>query len=151
MPVNGLEAVADAIMKFEGWDPHTRSYQNRNPGNLRLTVHVGAGLASYPVDDKGYTIFPDFQTGYGALLRELRSKFSGQNAHKIGPSSTVLALISVYAPLADNNPTEEYAQFVAKWVGLAMKRPITIESELCNIWMAPKNDASLRTLDASDS
>jgi hypothetical protein len=130
MAVNGLEACADAIMRFEGWDPQTRSYVNRNPGNLRL----GGG---HPSDMGGYTIFPDLPTGYSALLRELQSKFSGHNTHGIGPMSTLLALFNIYAPPSDNNPTNEYAAFVAKWVGLAIGKPITIESELVNIWQAP--------------
>jgi hypothetical protein len=144
--VNGLEAMADAIMRFEGWDPKTRSYNNRNPGNLRLA-------SLYPVDDKGYTIFPDLPTGYSALLRELQSKFSGHNTHGIGPVSTLLSLMNVYAPAADSNDPNAYAEFVAKWVGLAVGKPITVESELVNIWQAPsppEKAAAPTVLDASD-
>ena len=146
MPVNGLEACADAIMRYEGWDPKTRSYRNRNPGNLELKGSL------YPADDKGYTIFPDLPTGYSALLRELQSKFSGHNTHGIGPASTLLALFKVYAPTADSNDPNAYADFVAKWVGLAIGKPITVESELCNIWQAPSpaTPAPAPVLDASD-
>ena len=126
--ISGLEAVADAIMQFEGWKPGTRSYVNRNPGNLRLQGE--------PADDKGYSIFPSLADGYGALLRELQSKFTGNNSHGIGPASTLLALFNVYAPPTDDNPTETYAEFVAQWVGRALSKPITIQSELCNIWVA---------------
>jgi hypothetical protein len=144
MAVNGLEAVADAIQRFEGWDPQTRSYVNRNPGNLENGAKV---------DAKNYDIFPDYISGYSALLRELASKFSGNNRHGIGPSSTLLSLFNVYAPPSDNNPTNEYAAFVAKWVGLAIGKPITVESELCNIWQAPAPapvPAAPTVLDASD-
>lgn len=144
MPVNGLEAVADAIQKFEGWDPGTRSYVNRNPGNLRLP-----GL---PADDKGYTIFPDYVSGYNALLRDLAAKFSGHNTHGLGPASTLITLMNVYAPPSDNNPTEAYADFVAKWVGMAIGKPVGLQSELCNIWSpaTPAAPAASPTLDASD-
>lgn len=135
--INGLEAVADAIMQFEGWKIGSRSYKNRNPGNLRLQGRT--------TDDHGYTIFPDLPTGYAALLRELQSKFSGNNSHGIGPSSTLLGLFNIYAPPSDNNPTNAYAQFVADWVARATDKPITIESELCNIWQAPP-----ATLNAGD-
>jgi hypothetical protein len=127
--VSGLEAVADAIMQFEGWKIGSRSYENRNPGNLRLVGRTA--------DEKGYTVFPDLPTGYAALLRELQSKFSGNNSHGIGPSSTLLALFNVYAPPADDNPTNEYAEFVATWVGRALGKPITINSPLSDIWQQP--------------
>jgi hypothetical protein len=120
--MNGLEAVADAIMKFEGWEPGSRSYENRNPGNLRL-----AG-------SKGYTIFPDLPTGYAALLRELQSKFSGNNSHGIGPTSTLLQLFNVYAPQADSNNPSQYAIFVQQWVSKALGKPITLDSPLSDIW-----------------
>lgn len=126
--MNGLEAVADAIQVFEGWKPGTRSYVNRNPGNLE---------GGAKVDAKNYDIFPDFVSGYQALLRELQSKFSGNNRHGIGPSSTLLGLFNVYAPPSDNNPTNLYAQFVADWCAKALGKPITVQSELCNIWMMP--------------
>jgi hypothetical protein len=134
--VNGLESVADAIQVFEGWEPGTRSYENRNPGNLRLTGRTA--------DERGYTIFPDLPTGYAALLRELQSKFSGNNSHGIGPSSTLLALFDIYAPPSDNNPTNAYAAFVADWVKRALGKPVTVTSPLSDIWCAPS------TLDASD-
>jgi hypothetical protein len=124
--VNGLEAVADAIMQFEGWKLGSRSYVNRNPGNLRLPGRTA--------DDKGYTIFPDLPTGYSALLRELQSKFSGNNSHNIGPNSTLLALFNIYAPPSDNNPTNAYAAFVADWVSKALGKPITVASPLRDIW-----------------
>lgn len=124
--MNGLEAVADAIMHFEGWVIGSRSYENRNPGNLRLQGRTA--------DDKGYTIFPDLPTGYAALLRELQSKFSGANSHGIGPSSTVLDLFNVYAPPSDDNPTNAYAVFVAQWCTKALDKEITIGSKLSEIW-----------------
>jgi len=115
-------------MKFEGWALGSRSYINRNPGNLRLPGREA--------DDRGYTIFPDLPTGYAALLRELQSKFSGNNAHGIGPSSTVLDLFNVYAPPSDNNPTNAYAQFVARWASDALGKPLTVDSKLSEIWSA---------------
>jgi hypothetical protein len=126
--VSGLEATADAIMAFEGWKIGSRSYENRNPGNVRLPGRTA--------DDKGYTIFPDLPTGYAALLRELQSKFNGQNTHGIGPASTVLQLFDIYAPPSDNNPTNSYAAFVADWVSKVLGKPITVDSKLSDIWAA---------------
>lgn len=133
--MNGLEAVADAIMAFEGWKPGSRSYTNRNPGNLEIPGSVKDATGKY-------TVFPDFVSGYSALLRELQSKFSGQNNHGISQSSTLLGLFNIYAPPSDNNPTNAYAAFVASWVGKALGKPITVESELCNVWLPPGTNAS---------
>jgi hypothetical protein len=126
--VSGLEATADAIMQFEGWKIGSRSYENRNPGNLRLEGRTA--------DGHGYTIFPDLPTGYAALLRELQSKFSGNNTHHIGPTSTVLDLFNVYAPPSDDNPTNQYAGFVADWCAKVLGKPITMSSPLSDIWTA---------------
>lgn len=136
MSVSGLEAVADAIMRYEGWDPKTRSYVNRNPGNLRPAIHPDAESTQYPVDDHGFFVYPDFATGYNALLRDLRAKFTGANRHGLGPASTLLGMMQIYAPSADANNPLDYAQFIATWCRSALNRPITEQSELCNIWIA---------------
>ena len=122
---NGLEAVADAIMQFEGWRPGTRSYENRNPGNLEYGEKV---------DAKHYDIFSSLTTGYMALLQELKAKFTGNNAHGIGPESTLLQLFNVYAPPSDNNPTNSYCEFVAEWVSKALGKPVTPQTLLKDIW-----------------
>jgi hypothetical protein len=138
MPVSGLEAVADAIMRYEGWDVKTRSYHNRNPGNLKPALHADSASNQYPVDDHGFFVYPDFATGYNSLLRELRAKFTdGQNDHGLGQASTLLAMMKIYAPSADANNPLDYAQFISKWCSMALNKPITEQSELCNIWQAP--------------
>ena len=119
--VPALEAVADGIMHFEGWIPGSRSYRNRNPGNLES----GPGV---------YREFPSLVDGYQALLEELRSKFSGENQHGIGPDSTLLQLFNVYAPPSDNNPTNKYCSFVADYASHALGCSITPETRLRDIW-----------------
>ena len=129
--MNGLEAMALAMFADESGhleDPTVPAIRNLNPGNLRL-----AGGTS---DPNGYTIFPDFISGYSALLRELQAKFSGNNSHGIGQSSTLLELFNVYAPPSDNNPTNAYAEFVAGWVGRALGKPLTVNSLLSEIWVS---------------
>lgn len=125
--VNGLEAVADAIMSFEGWKPGTRSYVNRNPGNLE---------GGSKVDAKNYDVFPSLIDGYSALLRELRDKFIGNNRHGIGPESSLLDLFNVYAPPSDNNPTNQYCAFVAHWVSMVLGTVVVSETKLKDIWHA---------------
>ncbi len=132
MSMSGLDAMALAVTCFETGhlnDPTVPAIRNMNPGNLRIT----GGTA----DAHGYTIFPDFISGYSALLRELQAKFTGANSHGIGPSSTLLELFNVYAPPSDSNPTNAYAAFVAGWVSRALGRTITVGSPLSDIWQAP--------------
>jgi hypothetical protein len=122
--MDGREAVADAIMAFEGWKPGSKSYRNRNPGNIEGGAHV---------DDKNYNVYPTFVEGYQALLSELESKFSGNNRHNIGPDSTLLDLFNVYAPPSDNNPTNEYCEFVAEWASKALGVEVTPQTKLYEI------------------
>ena len=125
MSVDPLEAIADAIQAFEGWHPGTRSYVNRNPGNLEGGVKT---------DSKGYDVFPDFVTGYTALLNELRGKFTGNNRHGIGPGSTMIQLMNIYAPPSDNNPTTAYCLFICQWATRALGRTVDPSTTLGDIW-----------------
>jgi hypothetical protein len=128
--LGGLDAVALAIFCFEsghlndGTEPAVR---NNNPGNLRLPGRTA---------DSGYTVFPDFLSGYAALLRDIQAKFDGNNSHGLGQSSTLLAFLSVYAPAGDANNPSAYASFVAAWVAKALGKPITVNSPLSDIWTA---------------
>jgi hypothetical protein len=119
--VNGLEAVADAIMKFEGWQPGTKSYRNRNPGNLE------DGLGNYKV-------FSSFVEGYSALLSDLEDKFLGHTRTGLGPDSTILQLMMKYAPPADNNPTQAYTDFICGWCTKALGKTIVTTTPLKEIW-----------------
>lgn len=120
MPVNGLEAVADAIMAFEGWKPGSRSYRNRNPGNLETN-----GV---------YNEYPSLMDGYRSLVNDLRAKFTGLNKHSLGPDSTVLQLMEVYSPKADYNDPVSYAKFITTWVSAVLGKSITLETKLSEIW-----------------
>ncbi|MGH9770095.1 MAG: hypothetical protein ACRD4Q_00095 [Candidatus Acidiferrales bacterium] len=110
MAVPVLEAIADAIMRFEGWEPGSRSYRNRNPGNLRLQS------PEFARDSDGYNVFPSFGQGYEELVRELHEEVAGQNHAGINANSSLLELFSVYAPTADQNQPQRYASFVADWL-----------------------------------
>lgn len=110
MSVAVVEAIADAIMQFEGWGPDTRSYRNRNPGNLR------AGLNQNGEDPGGYAIFPCFEDGYRALEVDLLDKIEGRDREDLNAESTLADLFSAYAPSSDHNRPTEYARFVAGWL-----------------------------------
>lgn len=126
--MDGLEAVADAIMHYEGWMPGSRSNRNRNPGNLRSS-HLKIGE-----DPQGYAIFHSLPNGYEALLQDLEAKFTGHTVTGLKPDSTVLQLFEDYAPSSDHNYPQRYAEFVAEWVSRALNRTVSTATRLQDIW-----------------
>jgi hypothetical protein len=124
MTINPLEALADAIMAFEGWHVTSVSYRNRNPGNLRDS-NLKTG-----VDAKGYAIFGSLPQGYQALLYDLSAKVRGRSSHRLTPDSTLQSLFDVYAPRADRNNPGAYALFVCAWLEKALGREFTPETKL---------------------
>src|ERR1017187_8943330 len=95
--MNGIDAVAAGIIRFEGQTLANRNYRNSKPGNLR-----NSPLAER-IDDSGYAVFPDLATGYLALVRDLVFKFEGKSLHGLSSDSTLLDLMNTYAPSADAN------------------------------------------------
>jgi len=112
------EALADCIMRFEGWvapqattfKVGSTSWRNRNPGNLRPYN------ADQPKDDKGYRIFETLADGWLALLADITIKLTGQSAHKLTTQNTLFDFFSIYAPPTDNNDPQHYARTIAAWL-----------------------------------
>jgi hypothetical protein len=116
-----LEALADAIMQFEGWRRDTRSWRNRNPGNLRPTNPTQLSLS-------GYRVFESLADGFSALLEDLRAKFNG--SHGLTSESTLLDLLNIYAPAGDANDPSGYTKFVCGWTSYVLQRNITPQTTL---------------------
>ena len=133
--MNRLEAVADAIMSFEGWNAGSRSQRNRNPGNLRDSS------IPHLKDAGNYCVFSSLQSGYEALLRELTAKFIGENAHGIGPDSTLRELMNVYAPAGDDNQPAIYANYVAVYLQKSLNEHFSAASKLREIWQPAATQA----------
>ena len=128
--MDGLDAMATGIMRFEGFEPGTPAFKNVNPGNLRTP-----DWAEH--DSGGFDVYPSFIAGFAALSKDIRDKFDGHNEHGLGPDSTLLQLMEVYAPAADGNLPMNYASFLAEWVSAALGKTITVESPLKDIWTPP--------------
>lgn len=95
-----------------------RAKTNNNPGNLRM------GTGQVGTDNAGYAIFPTPEIGWQALLRDLRAKITGIGTRTgLGPHSSIAQLIAVYAPKADNNPTDAYVSFVSREIGIDKDAP----------------------------
>lgn len=118
-----LEAFADAIMTYEGWHRSSHSWRNRNPGNLRPT------LVTQACDSAGYRVFDSLALGWQALLDDLNAKVVG-GSHGLTPHSTILDLLSVYAPAGDHNNPSAYTQFVCAWVSSVVGHHVTASTTL---------------------
>ena len=130
--MNALETLAWAILTFEGFKPGTKAWRHNNPGNLRssnFALRV----------EEGYAVFREFSDGWMALCADLKAKCKGAPFTRsgLGPDSTLLQLIKVWAPSSDNNKPDEYAKFVAEFCAKALRREITVETTLRQLQTEP--------------
>ena len=110
-PVRAESSGSDVVYRYYGyseiWSGGSRSWRNNNPGNLvfgEFARNNGSlGKAG------GFAIFPNYQTGYGALMSRLQTP----------PYSewTLTKAIEQYAPPCCNN-TAAYIQFVTNSTGI---------------------------------
>jgi len=101
-----LYELALAIREFEGWFPGSRSFRNKNPGNLR------DGAGNIGNDSDGFARFETYHHGMYALLRDLHKKCIGATTTSLGPGSDLRGLVEVYAPTGDGNHVGNYVQFL---------------------------------------
>ena len=130
-----LEALADSIWRFEGWIPPgvdpkspqgSRSWRNRNPGNLRPVTMLG--VQAVPVDDANYRVFDSLAQGWIALLNDITAKLEG--SHGLTDNSTLRNFFDIYAPSNDDNDPNKYARQVAIWLSRDLGSTIAPETTL---------------------
>lgn len=102
-----LVNLAKAIQKFEGWYESSISWVCNNPGNLRFSKFQTGQFG-------GYAYFSSYQEGFDALMWDLKKKCEGKTKTGLNGNSTIEELINVYAPLHDNNNTEDYINFICQ-------------------------------------
>jgi len=91
------------VMNFSGSKGIGLSHNN--PGNLVFAGQPNAVKGTKKDDGTYYAKFPDIQTGYRALIKQVQSD---QNK-----GLTLKDFITKYAPASDNNNTKEYLNFIA--------------------------------------
>lgn len=111
--------LARAIVEHEGWSPQTNagasvtqpsvSYRNHNGGNLRASPFA-LGTRN------GFAFFVDDNTGFFALVWDLWKKCKGETSTGLTGESSLVHLISKYAPPAEND-TNAYVEAVCKATG----------------------------------
>lgn len=125
-----LDSFAAEIQHFEGWYPGSRSYRNNNPGNIRPG---NLSLGQIGVDGGGFAIFPDYNTGYNALVNDIYAKFTGNTRTGLGPGSSVVDFFRVYAPAGDNNNPTQYATAVINGINSDYGSALTIYNTLSDV------------------
>lgn len=110
----GIQTMEGYIAPCTQYPKGTRAWRNKNPGNLRFAHQVGCTGQ----DDKGFAIFPDYQTGYIALRTLLVNACTGKST-VYHPTMTLYDFYAVYAPSFDNNDPRNYANVVAKRIGVS--------------------------------
>lgn len=136
--MNPTEALADAIMCYEGWIPKgqsnaipngSRSWRNRNPGNLRPSN------SSQIRDTDNYRVFASLSDGFAALLADLNYKL------KVGfaPTDTLLSVMNKYAPTGDGNNPTLYTTFICHRLTLVLGRPINLTTTIGDFLGSPKS------------
>lgn len=98
-----------------------------NPGNIRFTPHASwQGLSDPPFVDHGKGPFCSFTAPvYG--LRAMMIIIAGYPAkHGVG---TIDQLIDIWAPGSDNNPSDNYKEFVSRETGIGIDDLICLTDE----------------------
>jgi hypothetical protein len=106
-----LYRLARAIEELEGWSEGTRSFRNKNPGNLRSSKFADG-------QEGGFAKFGNYFQGMCALMWDLWCKCSEMTTTNLKPHSTIGELAAVYAPAEDGNDPERYAQSIASFLDL---------------------------------
>lgn len=106
------------MRQVEGWFPAgdanypngSRSYRNHNPLNLRASPH-----AIHILD--GYAVFLTDIDGWAAARWDITQKATGNTRTGLGPKSTIVDLIRIWAPPGDSNDTQWYISQVLTGTG----------------------------------
>ncbi len=107
-----VDRFCEAIQAYEGWFPPgsvgypkgSISYRNNNPGNIK-------GL------DGKFLVFKTYAEGFTYLLNYVTRVKTNQ--HSAYPKDcSILQFFRVYAPTADSNSPQTYANFVATKIGV---------------------------------
>ena len=90
----------------------TPAYNNCNPGNLRYANQIGS------IGQKnGFAIFPNYQTGFDALKRQILLVAKGKS--KVYPRPcTIQQFFNIYSPISDGNDPVSYALEVSNKMGV---------------------------------
>src|ERR1700752_4226494 len=97
-PKNLLVTFCQAIAIYEGGtETGTRPHRNCNPGDLRWPYGKPYPWGATGIDSDFFLIFPDYQTGFDALVGMVKRAASGQS-RIYRPNMTIVQFFDGYAP-----------------------------------------------------
>jgi len=99
-----IEEMAKAIMDFEGYSQGSVSQRNNNPGNLKAMGQAG----SVGTDSQGHAIFDTFESGWNALVNQLKMAFEDRSNVYTSDDT----LYDFFGRYAEAN-SKQYAEYVA--------------------------------------
>jgi len=116
-----LDLFCEAIQDHEGYfapskkyPNGSRAYRNKSPGNLKFANQKG----TIGKDKDNFAIFATYADGYMALRRMIENACLGLS--KTYPKTlNFYEFFGIYAPSADNNNPSQYAEVVAKKLGVS--------------------------------
>lgn len=77
-----------------------------------------------PTNSSGFRKFSSYEEGRNALERQLNLYKTGRSKTGVKPDSTLLQAMRIYAPASDNNNPDNYADFIARRLGISVNTPI---------------------------
>lgn len=105
----------------------TRGIRNNNPMNIRKTDIRWIGQKRVQTD-KSFVEFESAEYGYRAAAKILAS-------YARRGIDTVEGIVKTWAP-HNENPTDSYVKFVAKWTGFKPNQKIKFESDKVKLFRA---------------
>jgi hypothetical protein len=115
LSLGSVDTVAQAIQTQEGYYAGSATYRFNNPGAL---MYAGQPGATGQDPATGLAIFPDYATGYQALINQINLDASR--------GETIDQFTAKYAPASAGNDPATYAANIAAATGLSPSDPLSL-------------------------
>lgn len=99
-----------------------RGMRNNNPGNIRISNNAWKGKKANNTDGD-FEQFDSMAYGYRAMFKLIKTYYN-----KYG-LTTPRQILQKYAPSADNNDPEQYAQIVSEALGITLDTQLNLNDE----------------------
>lgn len=103
-----------------------RGFRNKNPMNIKDSSINWNGETGQNLD----TTFEEFENHSDGIRAGAKLLINYQGLYGL---NTIEGLINRYAPPSDNNPTNEYVDYVAAKVGVSPNQPIDVKTHLVEL------------------